>query len=118
MPVRSREPAKKRASGGGARSRKRPFEIALALPRIRKAVEPFPKAAMFELAAEGFGSPFEQLVACIISIRTRDEVSLPTARRLFEVARTPREIAKLTPAQIDRLIGDCTFHLRSPSCVS
>ena len=28
---------------------KRPFDIDLAIRRIRKAVEPFPKAAMFEL---------------------------------------------------------------------
>lgn len=110
MPIRSRDPAKKPAQPAGGRSGKRPFDVAVALQRIRKAVEPFPKAAMFELAADGFDSPFEQLVACIISIRTRDEVSLPTARRLFETARTPREVARLTAAQIDRLIAACTFH--------
>ena len=44
---------------------------------------------MFGLADEGFDSPFEQLVACIISIRTYDEVMLPTARRFFARARTP-----------------------------
>ena len=68
--------------------KKLPFDISVAIPRIRKAVEPFPKAAMFELAEQGFDSPFEQLVACIISIRTLDEVMLPTARGLFDRART------------------------------
>lgn len=62
---------------------KKPFEIDLALKLISDAVRPWPKAAMFELAEEGFDSPFEQLAACMISIRTYDEVSLPTARRLF-----------------------------------
>jgi endonuclease-3 len=65
---------------------------------------------MFELAEQGHGSPFEQLVACIISIRTFDEVSAPTARRLFEVARTPAEVAKLSVKRIDELIHGCTFH--------
>jgi endonuclease-3 len=37
-------------------------------------------------------------------------VSLPTALKLFEVARTPGEIARLTPRRIDELIGACTFH--------
>ena len=46
------------------------FDIDQAIDRIRVAVAPLPKAAMFELAEEGFDSPFEQLVACIISIRT------------------------------------------------
>ena len=65
---------------------------------------------MFELADEGFVSPFEQLVACVISIRTYDEVSLPTARRLFERARTPAEMVRLSPAEIDELIRTCSFH--------
>jgi len=93
-------------------SGKRPFDIDLAVERIRVAVKSFPKAAMFELADQGYNSLFEQLIACIISIRTLDEVSLPTARRLFERARTPAAIADLTPSQIDELIHDCTFHER------
>jgi endonuclease-3 len=93
--------------GGGA---KVPFDIDEAIQRIREAVRPFPKAAMFELAEEGFDSVFEQLVGCIISIRTRDEVTLPTARRLFAVARTPAEVARLSPEDIDRLISPCMFH--------
>jgi endonuclease III len=65
---------------------------------------------MFALAEEGYRGLFEQLVACILSIRTRDEVSLVTARRLFEAARRPEQIAGLTQARLDRLIGDTTFH--------
>jgi endonuclease-3 len=89
---------------------KRPFDIDEALRRIEEAVKPYPKAALFELADEGFSTPFEQLVACIISIRTFDEVTLPTAHRLFAVARTPAEVSRLTVKEIDKLIGACTFH--------
>jgi endonuclease-3 len=91
---------------------KRPFDIDQVIRRIRVAVRPFPKAAMFELADDGFSSPFEQIVACIISIRTRDEVTIPTARRLFARARTPLEVARLTSREIDQLIRACTFHER------
>ena len=80
---------------------KKPFDINLAIQRIRKAVEAFPKAAMFQLYEEGYRTTFEQLVACIISIRTYDEVTIPTAKRLFALARTPEQIARLTPQQID-----------------
>src|SRR5689334_21996690 len=65
---------------------------------------------MFELAERGHRTLFEQLVACIISIRTLDEVSLPTALRLFERAPTPDAIAKLSVAQIDKLIHASSFH--------
>ncbi|HVR99561.1 MAG TPA: endonuclease III [Thermoanaerobaculia bacterium] len=89
---------------------KRPFDIDLAIQRIRQAVEPFPKAAMFALADEGFGSAFEMLVACIISIRTYDETTMVCSRRLFGIARTPEEMGRLTAAQIDAAIGASTFH--------
>lgn len=91
---------------------KEPLDIDLIVNRIRSAVQPFPKAALFELAEEGFNSPFEQLVACMISIRTLDEVTLPVARRLFGRARTPEEMVKLTSGEIDSLIYPSQYHAR------
>lgn len=91
---------------------KKPFDIDLAVKLINEAVRPFPKAAMFELAEEGFNSPFEQLVACMISIRTYDEVSLPTARKFFARARAAEQVSKLTVNEIDSLISASTFHER------
>ncbi len=82
------------------------------LARIEAAVQPFPKAALFELAAQGYARPFQVLLACIISIRTRDEVTLPTARRLFAVAASAAAIARLSVAEIDGLIGAAAFHER------
>jgi endonuclease-3 len=110
MPVRVEEEELLEEDLEQREDEKRPFDIDLVLDRIREAVRPFPKAALFELAEQGFDSAFEQLVACIISIRTRDEVMLPVARQLFAVARTPSELAKLTPEQLDALIGQSTFH--------
>ena len=89
---------------------KEPFDIERAIPLLRAAVAPFPKAALFELADDGFGSVFHILVACVLSVRTRDEVTLPAARRLFAAAPTPASLAGLPAEGIDRLIADCTFH--------
>jgi endonuclease III len=91
---------------------KHPFDIDLAMTRIREAVSPYPKAAMFQLFDEGFGTPFELLVACIISVRTLDEVMLVCARRLFEFGRNPHQLNDLTPEQIERAINQSTFHER------
>ena len=88
----------------------RPFDIHVVIARLREAVRPLPKAAMFQLAEEGYDSPFEQLVACIISIRTRDEVTVPTSRRLFDLARTPEQVSALSHAEIDARIRGCSFH--------
>jgi endonuclease III len=92
------------------REEKRPFDAGEVLARIEEAVRPFPKAALFELAAEGHASVLEQAVACVISTRTHDEVTLPAARRLFAAAPTAEAMAGLDPAEIDALIQPCTFH--------
>lgn len=71
---------------------------------------PFPPAALFELRDGGFDTAFQQLVACTLSIRTRDEVMLPTARTVFAAAPSARAMAALTVREIDTLIRACTFH--------
>ena len=91
---------------------KTPFDIERALNGIEAAAKPWPKAAMFELSESGYNTPFEQLAACMISIRTYDEVTIPTALRLFEHARTPAQISQPTAEEIDALIRSCTFHER------
>ena len=80
-------------------SKTEPFDIDTVMARVEEAVRPYPKAALFELAERGFSTPFEQL---LISIRTRDEVTLEASQRLFAVARTPQAI--------DDLITPTTFH--------
>jgi endonuclease-3 len=90
--------------------RKHPFDIDRAVQQVDQAVQPYPKAAMFALAEEGFATPFEMLVACIISIRTYDEVTMVCARRLFGLARTPDQMSRLSARQIDAAIGASTFH--------
>src|SRR5690349_2878243 len=117
---RSRTPRSPRPAGPEAPSpraprgagRKRPFDFDVALARIRDELKALDvaDAAMFELAELGHTSVFEQLVACVISIRTRDEVMLPTAKALFERAPTPAKMARLSESEIDRLIGAATFH--------
>jgi endonuclease-3 len=91
---------------------KQAFDIAVALERIEQAVQPWPKAALFQLAEEGYTSVFEQLLACMISIRTYDEVTLPVSRTLFARARTPASICQLSWEELDALISPSTFHER------
>jgi endonuclease-3 len=98
------------SAGPTARAAECGFEVGRALRRVRAAVRPLPKAAMFALAEEGHATLFEQLVACILSIRTLDEVSLVAARRLFAAAPNAAAIARLPVPAIDRLVHDVSFH--------
>lgn len=87
----------------------KPFDIEVALGKIEQAVKPYPKAALFELYERGYTSLFEQLIACMLSIRTYDEVTIPVAEKLFSLGRTPGEIKALTPEEIAAAIAESTF---------
>lgn len=91
---------------------KEKFDIDVVMERVAEAVRPFPKAAMFELAEKGHDSPFEQLVGCILSIRTYDEVSLPVSLNLFARARTPQQIAAMDVAELAEIIRRSSFSER------
>jgi endonuclease-3 len=86
------------------------FAVDLALRAIEEAVAEYPKAALFELADRGYRSVFAQLVSCIISLRTLDEVTLPTALALLKIAPTPAAMLELGVKGLDRAIKASTFH--------
>ncbi|BCM92386.1 endonuclease III [Abditibacteriota bacterium] len=87
-----------------------PFDLDVAFERIEDAIAPYPKAALFQLKEDGYSSVFEQLIACLLSIRTYDEIAFPATIRLFERARTPAQILELSLAEVDALIKPCTYH--------
>lgn len=90
-------------------SPKEPFDIDEVFVRLRQALARLPKAAMFELRDRGYGSPFEQLVASLISARTLDETTIPVCLRLFAVARTPEALANLDERTLVQILHGATF---------
>lgn len=88
---------------------KEPFDIDEVFRRLRVAVAKYPKAAMFDLRDRGYDTPFEQLVGSLISARTRDETTTAVCLRLFERARTPEAMAKLSEAEITALLAGASF---------
>ncbi|WP_337044284.1 endonuclease III domain-containing protein [Emticicia sp. 17c] len=85
------------------------FDLSIILARIEQATKDFPKAAMFELAERGYNSLFEQLISCIISIRTFDETTIPVSLKLFKVARTPEALLQLSPQKLSELLYGSTY---------
>jgi endonuclease III len=90
-------------------SNKEPFDIDEVFLRLRKVAAHLPKAAMFELRDRGYSSPFEQLVASLISARTRDETTTPVCIRLFEAARTPEALMNMDERELARILAPATF---------
>lgn len=56
------------------------------------------------------GSPFKVLISCIISLRTKDEVTAHASARLFAQAATPEAMVKLTVEDISQRIYPAGFY--------
>jgi endonuclease-3 len=78
--------------------------------RLAKALEGLDEPAVEKIAEEQEEDPFQVLIATMLSAQTRDAVTAAASKRLFRVARTPRTMARLTRAEIQRLIYPVSFY--------
>jgi endonuclease-3 len=60
--------------------------------------------------AQDSRDPFQILISCLISLRTKDEVTAEASARLFRLARTPRTMLRLSAARIARAIYPAGFY--------
>lgn len=77
---------------------------------LKKATQKMAPPAGQEVIQEFGKNPFLILVSCILSLRTKDTVSLPASRRLFKKALTPQELLQLSLPQIQTLIYPVGFY--------
>ena len=54
-------------------------------------------------------NPFLVLISCILSLRTKDETTLPASERLFKLADNPPAMLELTAHQIEKIIYPVGF---------
>lgn len=60
--------------------------------------------------AERTRDPFQVLISCLLSLRTRDETTGPASERLFALARTPERMKRLDPDKIAETIYPVGFY--------
>ncbi len=60
--------------------------------------------------AEQTPDPFKILVATMISLRTKDAVTMAASKKLFQTAGTSEEISQLSTAKIEELIYPAGFY--------
>ncbi len=83
------------------------FNIAGVVKELKKTVKDFRTPSVTVIAKKN--DPFAVLVSCIISLRTRDEVTEPASARLFAMAKSPAELLKLSNAKIEKAIYPAAF---------
>jgi len=80
------------------------------MQRLAKAIDGLDEPAVEKIAKEQQENAFRVLIATMLSAQTRDAVTAAASARLFRVARTPRTMARLSTAQIQKLIYPVSFY--------
>jgi endonuclease-3 len=80
------------------------------MPRLRAAMGEMAEPAVEKIAEEEQSDPFKVLISTMLSAQTRDPVTLAASTRLFARAETPREMAGLRVATIEKLIYPVSFY--------
>jgi len=62
------------------------------------------------LVGKRWGNPFLVLISCIISLRTKDEVTLGASQRLFHLATKPTAMLQLNTETIEKAIYPVGFY--------
>jgi endonuclease-3 len=79
------------------------------IARLRREAPRWRPTALADVA-ERSRDPFRVLVACLLSLRTKDETTGPASDRLFALADTPEAMLRLGPGQIERAIFPVGFY--------
>ena len=67
-------------------------------------------APIVTLVAAHTRDPFQTLISCILSLRTKDETTAVVTKRLFERASTPEAMLKIPLRQLERVIFPVGFY--------
>ena len=80
------------------------------LRRLARAIRGMDELAVEKISEAHREHPFHVLIATMLSAQTRDAVTHAASTRLFRVARSPRAMAALPVARLERLIYPVSFY--------
>lgn len=77
--------------------------------KIRKAVEGAPIPVSTEISTSS-RDPYQVLVSCLLSLRTRDTITGPVSEEMFKVASTPEAIAKMPLKTLEKHVRRVNYY--------
>ncbi len=92
-----------------ASTKSREFPIDQVVRILRRATRALPDPSV-TMVGKKWKSPFLVLISCILSLRTKDETTLPASQRLFALADNPRDMLGLSAAQIEKAVYPVGFY--------
>lgn len=76
---------------------------------LKKEMRDLPDPSV-TLVGKKWKDPFLVLISCILSLRTKDQTTLPASERLFRLARTPQAMLKLKAPDIEKAVYPVGFY--------
>ena len=76
---------------------------------LKKTIQQW-KTPSVGIIAEKSRDPYQILISCLISLRTKDDVTNRASQRLFQKASTPQQMIRLSQTFIEKLIYPAGFY--------
>ncbi len=93
------------------RSNIRAENLEFVLNKVRESVDKFgKKPPLIDLLEQKEGSDFRKLVGTLLSSRTKDETTAKVMSKLFDKVKSPEEMSKLTPQELEKLLYPVGFY--------
>jgi len=86
----------------------KPTDLPVVLRYLRKSIKSWRVPVVTKISRQG--NPFMVLVSCLLSLRTRDEITDAASTRLFILAKSPKKLLRLDPKQVEKAIYPVAFY--------
>src|SRR5262245_54026432 len=98
------------AARAGRAGRTGRADVLTVMTALARAIDGLELPAVEKISESQEEDPFQVLIATLLSARTQDATTLAASTRLFNVARTPGTMARLTVRRMERLIYPVSFY--------
>lgn len=92
-------------------------EIVQLLKGMEQITKKLPPTMTAQIIHDYGKNPYLILISCLLSLRSRDAVTYPVSKKLFEHATTPQEMVKLPISQLETVLKPIGFYRRKAQIV-
>ena len=86
----------------------KPADLPVVLRHLRKLIKSWRVPVVTKISRQR--NPFTVLVGCLLSLRTRDEITDAASKRLFVLANSPKKLLRLDPKLVEQAIYPVAFY--------
>ena len=93
------------------------FHVIQIISILKKETKKYVAPAIDQIVVEYGREPFLILISCLLSLRTRDVTSLEVSKRLFQVAKTPKQLLSIPLPELEKILYSVGFYKRKAGII-